>query len=57
MMTPDPFAQERAIIDAIKRGLDDMEAGRMIPHADAMRRLQGAIARAPQITCATKKDS
>lgn len=29
-------ARELAIIDGIQRGLDDMEAGRVVPHAEVM---------------------
>jgi predicted transcriptional regulator len=36
---------ELAIIDGIKRGLDDMNAGRTVPHKTAMRRLRATIAR------------
>jgi predicted transcriptional regulator len=32
--------RELAIVEGIKRGLDDMHAGRVIPHKTAMRRLR-----------------
>jgi predicted transcriptional regulator len=38
--------RELAIVDGIKRGLADMEAGRLVPHRNAMRRLRATIARA-----------
>jgi len=38
--------RELAIVDGIKRGLADMEAGRVVPHRNAMRRLRATIARA-----------
>ena len=31
---------ELEIIEGIKRGLEDMEAGRLVPHDEAMRRLR-----------------
>jgi predicted transcriptional regulator len=34
-----------AIIDGIKRGLEDMNAGRTVPHKTAMRRLRATVAR------------
>jgi predicted transcriptional regulator len=37
---------EAAIVEAIQQGLEDMHAGRVIPHEEAMRRLRAAIARA-----------
>lgn len=40
----DFVARELAIINGIKRGLDDMEAGRVVPHDQAMRRLRKTIA-------------
>src|SRR3954463_7851488 len=39
-------APERAIVEGIKRGLDDMHAGRVIPHKTAMRRLRATVRRA-----------
>ena len=39
-------AHEAAIIESLRRGLDDMAAGRIVPHADAMRTLEAAIAAA-----------
>ena len=38
--------REQAIIEAISRGLVDMEAGRVVPHRKAMHRLKATIARA-----------
>lgn len=38
--------RELAIIAGIKRGLDDMHAGRTVPHKQAMRRLRATVARA-----------
>ena len=35
--------RELAIIDGIQRGLADMEAGRVVPHEDAMAELQAVI--------------
>lgn len=35
--------RELAIIEGIKRGLDDMHAGRVIPHDQAMARLDAVI--------------
>jgi predicted transcriptional regulator len=37
--------RELAIVDGIKRGLDDMRAGRVVPHKAAMRRLRATGAR------------
>ena len=37
-------ARESEIIGGIERGLADMKAGRVVPHDDAMARLEGAIA-------------
>jgi predicted transcriptional regulator len=37
---------ELDIMDGIERGLADMKAGRVVPHADAMRRLRTTIRRA-----------
>ena len=36
-------AHEAAIADGIHRGLADMKAGRLVPHAEAMNRLEAAI--------------
>jgi predicted transcriptional regulator len=36
--------RELAIIAGIKRGIDDMQAGRVIPHKQAMRRLRATAA-------------
>ena len=38
--------RELAIVEGIKRGLEDMHAGRIVPHRAAMRRLRATIARA-----------
>ncbi|MGE0502318.1 MAG: CopG family ribbon-helix-helix protein [Rhizobiaceae bacterium] len=38
--------RELAIVAGIQRGLDDAEAGRVTPHAEAMRRLRSTIERA-----------
>jgi predicted transcriptional regulator len=40
----DFVARELAIVEGIKRGLDDMHAGRVVPHAQAMRRLKATVA-------------
>ena len=37
-------ARESEIIGGIERGLADMKAGRVVPHDEAMARLEGAIA-------------
>jgi predicted transcriptional regulator len=37
--------RELAIVDGIKRGLEDMRAGRLVPHKTAMRRLRATVAR------------
>lgn len=42
----DFVARELAIIEGIQGGLEDMRAGRVVPHAKAMRRLKRAVARA-----------
>jgi len=39
-----------AIVDGIKRGLADMNAGRVTAHKDAMRRLRATVARASKGT-------
>jgi predicted transcriptional regulator len=38
--------RELEIVEGIKRGLEDMKAGRLIPHDEAMRRLRATIDRA-----------
>jgi predicted transcriptional regulator len=38
--------RELAIVEGIKRGIEDMRAGRVVPHEVAMRRLRGTVARA-----------
>jgi len=37
--------RELAIVEGIKRGLEDMHAGRVVPHKGAMRRLRKTIDR------------
>jgi predicted transcriptional regulator len=37
--------RELVVIDGIKRGLEDMNAGRLIPHEAAMHRLRATVAR------------
>ena len=37
--------RELAIVEGIKQGLDDMHAGRVVPHNAAMRRLRATVAR------------
>jgi predicted transcriptional regulator len=37
--------RELAIIDGIRRGVEDMQAGRVVPHKQAVRRLRATIAR------------
>ena len=39
---------ESAIIEGIERGLSDMTAGRLVPHDEAMDRLEATIVRADQ---------
>ncbi len=41
--------RESAILDGIARGLDDMRAGRLVPHDEAMDELDAAIAAAGQM--------
>jgi predicted transcriptional regulator len=38
--------RELAIIDGIRRGVEDMQAGRVVSHRQAMRRLRATVARA-----------
>ena len=38
--------RELAIVEGIKQGLEDMHAGRVVPHKVAMRRLRATVARA-----------
>jgi predicted transcriptional regulator len=38
--------RELEIVEGIERGLDDAKAGRVVPHDEAMRRLDEAIGRA-----------
>jgi predicted transcriptional regulator len=42
----DFVARELAIVEGVNRGLEDMRAGRVIPHRQAMRRLKATVARA-----------
>jgi predicted transcriptional regulator len=42
----DYVERELEIVEGIKRGLDDVEAGRTIPHDKAMHRIRAVIARA-----------
>jgi predicted transcriptional regulator len=35
---------ELSIVEGIKRGLDDLRAGRVTPHKEAMRRLRATVA-------------
>ncbi len=35
--------RELAIVEGIKRGLDDMKAGHVTPHDDAMRRIRATV--------------
>jgi predicted transcriptional regulator len=37
--------RELAIVEGIKQGLEDMHAGRVVPHKAAMRRLRVTVAR------------
>ncbi|MDX6750747.1 CopG family ribbon-helix-helix protein [Geminicoccaceae bacterium 1502E] len=39
----DYVERELAIVESIQRGLDDMEAGRVVPHDEAMRQLRDNI--------------
>jgi len=36
-------ARESEIIEGIRRGLADMKAGRLVPHGDAMARLDSTV--------------
>ncbi len=38
--------RELAIVEGIERGLEDMRAGRLVPHKKAMYRLRATVARA-----------
>lgn len=38
-------ARELAIIEAIQRGLDDVKVGRVVPHRDAVKRINATIGR------------
>lgn len=38
--------QELAIVQGIERGLEDMRAGRVTPHDEAMKQIRATIARA-----------
>jgi len=42
----DYVERELAIVEGIKRGLADIEAGRVTPHKEAMRRIRATIDRA-----------
>lgn len=42
----DYVERELAIIEGIQQGLDDMRAGRVVPHEDAMRRIRQTIEKA-----------
>ncbi|MCV0395235.1 MAG: CopG family ribbon-helix-helix protein [Rhizobiaceae bacterium] len=42
----DYVERELAILEGIKRGLADMEAGRVTPHDQAMRRLRATVEKA-----------
>jgi predicted transcriptional regulator len=37
--------RELAIVEGIERGLEDMHAGRVVPHKTAMRRLRATVTR------------
>lgn len=39
-------AREIDIVEGVKRGLDDMKVGRVVPHGEAMARLEATIAAA-----------
>jgi predicted transcriptional regulator len=36
-------ARETEVVEGVKRGLADMKAGRLVPHADAMAEITGLI--------------
>ena len=42
----DYVERELAIVESIKRGLADIEAGRVVPHEETMRRIRATIDRA-----------
>jgi predicted transcriptional regulator len=42
----DYVSRELEIVEGIKQGLEDMKAGRVIPHDAAMRRLRSTVKRA-----------
>jgi predicted transcriptional regulator len=42
----DYVERELAIVEGIKRGMADIEAGRTVPHEEAMRRIRATIDRA-----------
>ena len=42
----DYVARELAIIEGIERGLEDMRAGRVVTHEEAMRRIDSVIEKA-----------
>lgn len=44
----DYVERELAIVKAIERGLADVEAGRVVPHEEAIRRLRSTIERASE---------
>ena len=37
--------RELALVEGVKRGIEDMRAGRVVPQETAMRRLRGTVAR------------
>jgi predicted transcriptional regulator len=39
-------ARELDIIEGVQRGLEDMRAGRVVPHDEAMRQIRATIAKA-----------
>ncbi len=41
----DYVERELAIVEGIKRGMADVEAGRVVPHEEAMRRIRATIER------------